>query len=205
LIGNPELLTDPEWQKFVGEIIGRSNKFALVRNDGEIVVINASAGVNYENAWLSNTYAWSYYKFTNNGGYTNMYSGYGGSRSHWADGDDYYDNMYSSYGTNFKDKTTVAKGSYVNDKSDAKHELTTLTAAQVRPYVKAAFNQWSRRGVEGVEQWVFDAPHKAAALLSYWYDDVDDVFDMVEDFPETAAEWIADLFQSDSISPSLID
>ena len=84
LIGNPELLTDPEWQKFVGEIIGRSNKFALVRNDGEIVVINASAGVNYENAWLSNTYAWSYYKFTNNGGYTNMYSGYGGSRSHWA-------------------------------------------------------------------------------------------------------------------------
>jgi hypothetical protein len=205
LIGNPELLTDPEWQKFVGEIIGRSNKFALVRNDGEIVVINASAGVNYENAWLSNTYAWSYYKFTNNGGYTNMYSGYGGSRSHWADGDEYYDNMYSSYGTNFNPKTTVAKGSYVNDKSDAKHELTTLTAAQVRPYVKAAFNQWSRRGVEGVEQWVFDAPHKAAALLSYWYDDVDDVFDMVEDFPETAAEWIADLFQSDSISPNLID
>jgi len=205
LIGNPELLTDENWQKFVGEIIGRSNKFALVRADGAVVVINAQAGVNYENAWLSNTYAWSYYKFSGHrsGGYTNMYSGYGGYRSRFEDED--YEDYYSSYGTNFKDKTTEAKGGYEGAKDNTVFPPVTITAAQVRPYVKAAWNQWSRRGVAGVEQWVFDAPHKAAALLAYWYEDMDDVQELVEDFPDTAAEWISDLFTTDSISPSLIN
>lgn len=205
LIGNPELLTDVNWQKFVGEIIGRSNKFALVRADGAVVVINAHAGVNYENAWLSNTYAWSYHKFTGGGGYTNMYSNYPGSRSRYNGYlyDEDYEDYYSSYGTNFK--TNEVKGSYIKtpatDKSSYPYEL--LTAEKVKPYVKAAFNQWSRRGVQGVEQWVFDAPHKAMALLSYWYEDIDDIADLVEDDPLTAAEWISDLFSTDSISPSL--
>lgn len=206
LIGNPELLTDVDWQKFVGELIGRSNKFALVRADGAVVVINAQAGVNYQNAWLSNTYAWSYHKFTGTqgGGYTNMYSGYGGYRSRFQDDD--YEDYYSTWRTG----TTEAKGSYIPDSKDTKSShrglpKQTFTASQISPYVRAAHNQWSRRGVEGVEQWVFDAPHKAAALLSYWYDDVDDVEDLVEDFPETAPEWIADLFASDSIAPSLIN
>lgn len=203
LIGNPELLTDVNWQKFVGELIGRSNKFALVRNDGAVVVINAHAGVNYSNAWLSNTYAWSYHKFTGerSGGYTNMYSGYGGYRSRF---DDEYEDYYDAWRTG----TTEAKGSYVGGK-DAKSKYTglpkqTYTAAQISPYVKAAYNQWTRRGVPGVEQWVFDAPHKAAALLSYWYDDVDDVEELVDEFPDTAAEWISDLFSTDSITPSLL-
>lgn len=204
LIGNPELLTDESWQKFVGEMIGRSNKFALVRADGAVVVINAHAGVNYENAWLSNTYAWSYHKFTGtSSGYTNMYSGYGGYRSRFQD--DEYEDYYNSWQTS----TTEAKGSYVGSKSSkTKHTAMpkqTYTAAQIAPFVRAAYNQWSRRGEAGVEQWVFDAPHKAVALLSYWYDDVDDVEELVEDFPETAADWISDLFATDSITPSLIN
>lgn len=207
LIGNPDLLTDLEWQAFVGEMIGRSNKFALVRNDGAVVVINAKAGVNYENAWLSNTYAWSYHKFTGEGGgYTNMYTNYPGSRSRWSSlGLDDDEDYYSSYGTNFtpKSSTTEAKGIYANGKDNSKYPSKLLTAAQVAPYVKAAHNQWTRRGIDGVEQWVFDAPHKAAALLSYWYDDLDDVAELVEDFPETAADWISDLFATDSISPSM--
>lgn len=199
LLGNPDLLTDKDWQKFVGSIIGRSNKFALVRNDGEIVVINAEAGVNYQNAWLSNTYAWSYHKFTGGSGYTNMYSGYSRS-SIYGDWEDEY---YSSYGNS----TTYAKGSYLTSAKDTtKYPAVTLTAAQVKPFVKAAYNQWSRAGLKGVEQWVFDAPHKASALLAYWYEDVDgDISELVEEDPECAAEWICDLFTSDSISPSLID
>jgi len=210
LIGNPELLTDVNWQKFVGEVIGRSNKFALVRNDGAVVVINAAAGVNYENAWLSNTYAWSYYKFTGKGGYTDMYTGYTGSRrmyamGHWQDDEDDY--IYPAGGISSTARTE-AKGSYLGNngsKSASKYPHRILTAAQVKPYVQAAYNQWTRRGVPGVEQWVFDAPHKAIALLSYWYDDLDDVEDLVEESPDVAADWIADLFKTDSITPSLID
>ena len=207
LLGNPDLLTDKNWQKFVGDLIGRSNKFALVRNDGEIVVINASAGVNYEHAWLSNTYAWSYYKFTGarSGGYTNMYTGYTGSRSHYDTvWDEEYEEYYNGFGNKF---STEAKGSYLTSgaQDKSKYPAKTLTAAQIKPYVKAAWNQWSRRGGAGVEQWVYDAPHKAAALLAYWYEDIDGVEDLVDEDPDTAAEWIADLFSSDSIAPSLID
>lgn len=208
LIGNPDLLTDVNWQKFLGEIIGRGNKFALVRNDGAVVVINAAAGINYENAWLSNTYAWSYYKFTGKGGYTDMYSNYPGSRSRWSSlGLDDDEDYYSSYGTNFNPKsgTTEVKGSYVGGRDLTKYPPKILTAAQISPYVKAAYNQWTRRGEQGVEQWVFDAPHKAAALLAYWYEDIDDIGDLVETYPEIAAEWITDLFVTDSISPSLIN
>jgi hypothetical protein len=201
LIGNPELLTDINWQKFVGEIIGRSNKFALVRSDGAVVVINANSGVNYENAWLSNTYAWSYHKFTGKGGgYTNMYSKYSGYRSRFMDDD--YEDYYSSW----RNGTTEAKGSYVPE-SKSKYTAIpklTYTSAQVSPYVRAAHNQWTRRGIAGVEQWVLDAPHKATALLSYWYEDIDGVEELVEDDPGTAAEWISDLFDTDSITPSLI-
>ena len=134
-----------------------------------------------------------------------MYTNYHGSRSRWSslgleDDEDYY----SSYGSNWKKpETTEAKGSYASGKDRSKYPAKVLTAAQVAPYVKAAHNQWTRRGVDGIEQWVFDAPHKAAALLSYWYDDLDDVAEMVEDFPETAADWISDLFATDSISPSM--
>lgn len=210
LLGNPDLLTDVNWQKFVGEIIGRGNKFALVRNDGAVVVINAAAGVNYENAWLSNTYAWSYHKFTNKGGYTDMHSGYTGSRSrfHSSYYGGYYDSEVEEYYSSLTPapKTVEAKGSYLGVKTDkSTYPQTVLSASQIRPYVKAAYNQWSRRGVAGVEQWVYDAPHKAAALLGYWYDDMDEVDELVEDFPETAAEWIADLFQTDSITPSLYE
>lgn len=203
LQGNPSLLLDKDWQAFIGEMIGKSNKFAMVRADGQVVVINAAAGVNYENAWLSNTYAWSYHKFTGGSGYTNMYSNYPGSRSSRYYGH-LYDEDYADYYDAFKTGTTTEiKGTYVKGKDNTKYPPAELTAAQVSPYVRAAYNQWTRRGVAGVEQWVFDAPHKAAALLSYWYDDVDDVAEMVEDFPETAAEWISDLFQSDSITPSM--
>lgn len=204
LIGNPDLLLDKEWQTFIGDMIGKSNKFSLVRADGQVVVINASAGVNYENAWLSNTYAWSYHKFTGQGGgYTNMYSGYNRKGlGHW--GNSVYGDWEDEYETPLGiGKTTEVKGTYIKGKDNTKYPPAELTAAQVSPYVKAAYNQWTRCGVRGIEQWVFDAPHKAAALLSYWYDDVEDIANLVDEFPEDAAEWIADLFSTDSITPSL--
>lgn len=209
LLGDPSLLTDKNWQDFIAKMIGGSNKFALVRADGEIVVLNKQAGVTYQDAWLSNTYAWSYHRFTGGKGYTDMYSGYGTTRSRngWYHGsvydayeDEYYDSLNDT-----RDKTTtrIVKGSYATDKTT--YPPAVLTAAQVAPYVRAAHNQWTRRGNEGIRQWIFDAPHKAAALLSYWYEDTEDMMEeLVLEEPETAAEWIEELFTSDSITPSML-
>ena len=208
LTANPDLILDEQWQAFVGEMIGRSNKFGFVRSDGKIVIINTKAGVEYEGAWLSNTYAWSYHKFTGHGGnygggYSNMYSNYPGYRSRYNGQlwDEDYEDYYS-----LGNSPREAKGSYLTGaKNTSKYPATTLTAAQIAPYVKAAYNQWTRRGAAGVEQWVFDAPHKAAALLAYWYEDLDGVEDLVDEDPECAAEWISDLFATDSIAPSLVN
>jgi hypothetical protein len=205
LTGNPDLMLDQDWQDFVGDVIGRSNKFGLVRADGQIVIINESSGVEFVGAWLSNTYAWSTHKFgfrssyQSQVGYTDMYgSGYGQA---WHKGFQYeneveFDEPYSTTGGFGKvGKSYEAKGEYI--KAD-------LTAAQVKPMVKAMFNCYQRRGLAGIEQWVYDAPHKASALLTYWYDDIEDIGTLVDDDPIEAAEWLYDLSRTDSIQPSLL-
>lgn len=199
LAGNPNLLKDQDWIKFVGKLIGSSNKFAFVASDGTIAIVNESSGTNFEGAWLSNTYAWAANKFLGNG-YTNMYSG---QRKAYSN---YYDQYYTSWddeavGYQAHTKTTVAKGTVVKQRYKPQE---TVTKAQVTPMVRAAYNQWVRRGVAGVEQWVYDAPYKAEAVLMYWYDDLDGIEDLVNEDPLTAAEWIADLFETDSFSPSMI-
>jgi hypothetical protein len=51
-------LLDPTWQSFIGSIIGPGNKFGLMTAAGDAVIINRQSGVDYQGAWLSNTYAW---------------------------------------------------------------------------------------------------------------------------------------------------
>lgn len=213
LEAKPELMQDAEWIDFIGQLIGRTNKFGLMDNHGNIAIVNEMAGVEFVGAWLSNTYAWSTHKFgfqssyQSQKGYTSMYgrSGsygnpYGGiySDAYYEDEDDF----------GFKDSSTarIGKSYPVSQVREAKGEvITPITSAQVKPYVRAAFNQFERKGIPGIEQWVYDAPHKAAALLAYWYDEMDtkEMEDLVNSDPEQAAEWIADLFVTDTISPSL--
>lgn len=207
LTANPDLLVDQDWQDFVGDMIGRSNKFGLVRADGTIVIINEQAGVEFVGAWLSNTYAWSTYKFgfrstyQNQGGYSDMYgSGYGQAwyKGYQFENEAEYEEPYSTTtGSGFGKvgKSYEVKGEYIK---------ANITAAQMKPMVKAMFNCYQRRGLAGIEQWVYDAPHKAAALLTYWYDEIDDIGALVEQDPIEAAEWIYDLIRSDSIQPSLL-
>lgn len=195
LTANPNLILDPEYQNFLGSMIGNSNKFGFVRSDGEIVIINEQAGVEFVNAWLSNTYAWTPSKFgfrssyQNQPGYTNMYSGY---HRDWMD--DYQDYGVYEHGAGFG----------VVGKKHKKPQASVPTSAQVSTMIKAAYNQWVRRGLAGVEQWVYDAPHKAVSVLAYWYDDVEGIEDMVNYDPDEAATWIADLFQTDSVTPSML-
>lgn len=212
LKGDPDLMLDLGWQKFIGSMIGTGNKFGLVRADGKTVIINESAGVTFVGAWLSNTYAWSTTKFgfrsayQAQSGYSDSYSVSGRHNQAWwagrYDEDEDYGYGYGKVGSSYpaEEKIQEAKGSYVQGSS----EDPAVTTAQVERWVKAAYNQWQRRGLAGIEQWVKDAPHKAANLLSFWYDDIDSLAALVDDDPEEAAIWIEDLFTSDSVKPSLL-
>lgn len=220
---NPDLMLDPSWQSFIGELIGSSNKFGFVRNDGEIVVINRSSGVEFSGAWLSNTYAWPSGKYG---------VGLGGGKyyrtSVW--GDDYKSasngrevhSLYSEYGLNDyphdRLNTDYDAGASVSHRSvllnkdlatelakdNAKKQARDLTQAKLKKAVTAAYNSWTRRGYNGLYQWVLDAPEKALGLLSYWYVDVDSLADLVYEEPGTASEWIDELFSNDSITPSML-
>lgn len=210
LTANPDLLLDSDWQAFVGDMIGTGNKFGFVRSDGKIVVINKRAGVEFVGAWLSNTYAWSPVKFgfqvayQGSSGYAQgQGSGYGSyDRDGWwaqSKYNAYTGDPYDEYGTGYGKvgKSYEAKGTWTAPQG-------SFSAAQIKPMIRAAFNQWTRRGVAGIEQWVKDAPYKAAAVLSYWYDDIPDLESLIEDDPIEAAEWIEDLFRTDSIQPSML-
>lgn len=212
LTAQPELMMDEDWLDFIGDMIGRSNKFGLVNSDGEIALVNEDAGVEFVGAWLSNTYAWSTHKFgfqssyQQQKGYTSTHYGGGlGSGTTWYGQGSYYEDEDFGFETS---KVGKVGKSYpltsVGKTEDTIMPRGEITAAMVRPYVRACFNQYERKGLSGIEQWVYDAPHKAAALLAYWYDDIDgDMEQLVQDDPVTASEWLLDLFETDSISPSL--
>lgn len=61
LVNHPELLTNPGFKTLLEKHIGSSNKFAMMDAHGNTVILNRQAGVEYNGAWLSNTYAWDYY------------------------------------------------------------------------------------------------------------------------------------------------
>ena len=194
LQSDPDLILDQDWLDFIGSMIGGSNKFGFVRADGEIAIVNQRSGVEFVGAWLSNTYAWSANTFGFRPKETpRYYSGhYDTYQSQLA-----WDGYYGSHLGSRVGKTYEAKGSWVKD------EPTVPSQAVVRPYIKAAYNQWTRHGLAGIEQWIKDAPYKAAAVLSFWYEDPS-VEDFVEDDPEEAAVWIEELFTTDSVSPSML-
>ena len=230
LQADPDLLLDENWIDFIGGLIGRSNKFGFVRADGVMAVVNEDAGVEFVGAWLSNTYAWSTTKF----GFRSAYQGQSGytdsqtsrfgnqgsllsspySRGSWYENQYEYDD-YQGYhqGYGKVGSTYEAKGAWEEEVEDCADScsLPALTDEQVKPMVRAAFNQWSRKGLVGVKQWVKDAPYKAACLLAHWYgtehdlpEDRNWLEDLVMSDPDEASEWICDLFDTDSVKPSLI-
>lgn len=58
LLNNPEFYKTEAFKILIGDHIGKSNKFALINAEGHVVTVNQSSGVQYNGAWLSNTYAW---------------------------------------------------------------------------------------------------------------------------------------------------
>ena len=217
---NPDLMLDEAWQKMIGHIIGSGNKFGLVRADGKTVIINEQSGVNFVGAWLSNTYAWSTTKFGFRSSYqTQGYNGYGyggtvydnEAYGGWWAGKGYKeDEGQDTKGTPTTTKSSVVHGYWEKEDKAAKgalaREIVDYTPQQIRPMIRAAYNTWMRNGIAGLENWCKSAPYKAAAVIGYWYDELagEDLDTMIQQDPEEAATWIEDLFNTDSIQPSML-
>jgi hypothetical protein len=214
LTTDPNLMLDPEWIAFMGSIIGGSNKFGLLRADGESCIINQKSGVKFENSWLSNTYAWTPSRFGFQSPQANVLRSVYGSFNRI---DEDYGNSWSSGYANWQQKSIdwraqqaskaqrqVATLGLAEEEVDDDFLIQPADARQVKKYVKACHNQYARRGTAGIEQWVYDAPEKATRVLAYWYEDLDEIelLDLVRKDPDQAAAWIQDLFTSDSITPS---
>lgn len=193
---NPDLMEDKDWIRYIERIIGTSNKFSMVRSDGLIQTLNKASGVEFEGAWLSNTYAWSPSMF-----------GFRPTQTYQTGG---YYGKYSSYDRYFESDNGVAYLPYkgkgnnnANSSSDKKEEEASSKAPvskeTAKRLVRAAYNQWSRRGAAGLEQWVLDAPSKAEQLLTFWWEGQ---YPGLEDLPYTdpgeAAAWLEELFYGES-------
>jgi predicted glutamine amidotransferase len=173
---DPDMILEPRFQDFIGDMIGSSNKFAFMRDDGEVVIINKDAGVEHMGMWLSNTYAWTPHKF----GYysaANKYSSY------------YSKSLYEDDFIWSKTNSSIVNAPLVENKDEKK--------LNYRKVAKAAYNSW-RRGASHLRDWVYQAPHKATFFLAQCYETSEaELEEMVIADPEEAADWIADIFATE--------
>ena len=213
---NPKLLDDKDFIEYMGDLIGGGNKLGFVRSDGRIVVINHELGIRYQEAWLSNTYAWDYNKLTGNIGGGHRYGGgsrlgnsflydeedegwaLGGGRRSYHDG--YQQIAAKDAQTTKTAMITAASGLLPKADPAPVRTYQRATPAQIKKYAKAAFNVWNRKGFRDLTDWVYTNPEKAGHLLAEWYDtDPLDMMDLPKDDPTEAADWIESLIKGGNL------
>ena len=208
LEANPMLIFDVDYQQYLEEMIGGSNKFAFMHSNGESVVLNYDAGVEHEGAWLSNTYAWSAHKHGHGARYR------GGNVNKYYTGWDYDIGVSTKYDSKslYKpafDTRGAAFGDYDDEYEDYAHYDYNVSAIgkklNIRKITRAACN-CHKRGAKQLYDWVLTAPDKAAYLLEQSFGErvEGEMWDMVNAYPEDAVEWIQDLFEAGNYNEASI-
>jgi len=195
LAADPDLIFDLDYQEYLEQMIGSSNKFAFMHSSGQSVILNKHAGVEHQGAWLSNTYAWSAHKH-----------GHGYKYGTTATATKYYTSAYDDF-----DTEGAAYGSY-STKHSSKALSWDAPVGEVRPkpvkkqqnydkVMRAAYNCY-KRGSSQLVDWVITAPEKAEFLLLEWYGETypQEMQELVNIDPEEAAMLIGDLFEGGSVN-----
>ena len=195
LAADPDLIFDLDYQEYLEQMIGSSNKFAFMHRSGQSVILNKHAGVEHQGAWLSNTYAWSAHKH-----------GHGYKYGTTATATKYYTSAYDDF-----DTEGAAYGSY-STKHSSKALSWDAPVGEVRPkpvkkqqnydkVMRAAYNCY-KRGSSQLVDWVITAPEKAEFLLLEWYGETypQEMQELVNIDPEEAAMLIGDLFEGGSVN-----
>lgn len=197
LTAHPELMFNAEFQAYLAEMIGPSNKFALMDGSGKAVIINEEAGVTHMGAWLSNTYAWSSHKHGH--GYASKYytSAYD---SFDTNGEAYgsYGTAYGKYGSTKQSSKALGWEKYEDEVPVGEIRTKTFNYDRV---LRAAYNCY-RRGSGQLLDWVIAVPEKAEFLLLEWYGEAYDqeMAEIVNADPEEAVLLISNLFSDGSVS-----
>lgn len=171
---NPDLIFTEEWQTYCGALIGSGNKLGFAHADGRVAIINRKSGVDYMNAWLSNTYAWSATKH-----------GFGVKTAAAQD-------WYTGY-----------RGSLHLDYYNQEPEYLPIRTIQEDQFdynkvFRKAYKAW-RKGGEALIKWVEEFPEETAYLLEQWYNLGDeDMEEMIYECPDLAAEYLNDIIESAS-------
>lgn len=159
----PEFLNDNHWQTMLGSMIGDSNKFAFMDSDGEVTIINKSAGVEHFGCWLSNTYAWTPSKF----GYYSKYSSPSVIYSHgsYAKPTNPQSKYYDPYGSWYP--TTKQRKLFNNNLSG----VTDAWGNKIKKAKKSNHKQLSKdaykRLTERVENGILDCSEETGDF-AYW-------------------------------------
>lgn len=206
LEANPALIFDVDYQLYLEDMIGGSNKFAFMHSSGKSVVLNYDAGVEHEGAWLSNTYAWSAHLHGHGARYKsggNKY--YTGS---WGISDQGY-NIGSTKHSSKSLSDGAAFGDYDDEYEGYAHYDYDISSIgkklNIRKVTKAAYN-CHKRGTKALYDWVLMAPDKAAYLLEQAFGEKHEgeMWDMVNAYPEDAVEWIQDLFEAGNYNDATV-
>lgn len=209
LEADPMLIFDQEYQLYLEEMIGGSNKFAFMHSSGESVVLNYDAGVEHEGAWLSNTYAWSAHKHGHGVKYRS-----GGNVNKYYAGWDYDIGVSTKYDSKSLYKPAFdTRGAAFGDYDDEYEDYTRYDCdissfgkkLNIRKITRAAYN-CHKRGTKALYDWVLTSPTKAAYLLEQSFGErvEGEMWDMVNAYPEDAVEWIQDLFEAGNYNEASI-
>jgi predicted glutamine amidotransferase len=192
LAADPDLIFDLDYQEYLENMIGGTNKFAFMHKSGKSVILNEQAGVTHQGAWLSNTYAWSAHKH----GHGYKYGTTATASKYYASAYDDFDDYGTAYGSTKHSSKSLAWDEPVGEvrvKSDKKFNYDKV--------MRAAYNCY-KRGSSQLVDWVITAPEKAEFLLLEWYGETypQEMQEIVNIDPEEAAMLIGDLFEGGSVN-----
>jgi len=205
MLHNPNIILDPDYQRYIEKMFGATNKFAFLHSSGEVVVLNYDAGVEHQGAWLSNTYAWSAHKHGH--GRRAAYAGYNSRYDYYGDS---YGTGYTLYPTTKHSSKSLSASSQYDTRGagygdyDDEYEVYDVNGKpkkfNIDKVVKAAHNCY-RRGMHQLVDWVVAAPDKAEYLLieSYGEKEEGEMRVLVDSDPEEAASWLFDLFDGGNL------
>ena len=146
----------------------------MMTADGQAVIINRKAGVTFQGAWLSNTYAWSAHKF----GVGSVATRYSNAR------------IWSGYDWDDYELEPVTSKASRGSKASSGDGLVRITRAARNSYIRGTLHQW-----------VHDAPQKAAILVNAIEDDsTGKTGELAWDDPELVVDALADWFESEGLS-----
>ena len=196
LNADPDLIFDRDYQEYLENMIGGTNKFAFMHKSGKSVILNEQAGVTHQGAWLSNTYAWSAHKHGHGYKYGTTATASKYYTSAYDDFDDGYGAAYGSYSTKHSSKSLAW--------DEPVGEVRVKPVKKQQNYdkvMRAAYNCY-KRGSSQLVDWVITAPEKAEFLLLEWYGETypQEMQEIVNTDPEEAAMLIGDLFDTGSIN-----